>query len=177
MNQAATDPLECMQAGIRRLAEQVPTLPAEDVVLMRLLMLAGLGVGEELELHLRPHRLNESEFRTLLILFSSPDGSAFPSELCQYASQKPTNMTRITNHLVKNGLVTRQPCKQDRRRVVLRITAAGRALASRLLPQLFLPVETALAGFSAPEKQQLQRMLHRIIVNLGQLSDVRGAPP
>lgn len=168
------DCLECMQTGIRRLAEQVPALPEDDVLLMRLLMLGGMAAGDELEVLLRPYQLGESEFRTLLILFSSPQGSAFPGELCQYATQKPTNMTRITNSLVQRGLVTRMPCREDRRRVVLRITAQGRRLARKLLPMLLAPIQAVLGNFSDHDKRELKRMLHNITVNLGRLADARG---
>lgn len=177
MNDVVHEQLECMQTGIRRIAEQIPAMPLDDVLLMRLMMLAGLGVSDELESRLRPHRLTESEFRTLLTLFGSPGGNAFPSELCRFTSQKPTNMTRITNDLVKHGLVNRRPCEHDRRRVELHITAAGRNLARTLLPDLFEPVQVALTGFSEHEKRQLQTMLRRIIVNLGQLPDACGDTP
>lgn len=171
MNQVIAERLECMQAGIQRLAERVPGLPGHDVALIRLVMLGGRGIGDELEAWLRPHRLGESEFRTLLLLFSSPDGSAFPGELCRYAAEKPTNMTRITHELVKRGLVMRKPYEADRRRVLLCITSRGRDLSGRLLPMLFEPVRTALAGFSPREKSELTRMLWKLMINLGQLSD------
>lgn len=165
--------LESMHAGIDRVADRMPAMPRDDVQLIRLLMLGGSAVTGELEDLLRPHGLNESEFRTLVILFSSPDGRAFPGELCQFATQKPTNMTRITNGLVKRGLITRMPSEEDRRRVVLSITGQGRRFARKLLPLLFAPVTATLAGFTRKEKCELRRLLTKLVHNLDLLLDKR----
>lgn len=169
--------LDFMRTGIERMAERMPSMPGHDVLLVRLLMMSGNTVADELENLLRPHGLNESEFRTLVILFSSPDGSAFPSELCQFATQKPTNMTRITNDLVERGLITRMPSEQDRRRVVLSITEQGRQFARRLLPILFPSVSALLADFSDEEKGELGRLLTKLVHNLDNLLETRGATP
>ncbi len=168
--------LESMQAGIERVAERMPAMPRDDILLVRLLMMSGNAVATELENLLRPHGLNESEFRTLVILFGSPDGSASPGELCQFATQKPTNMTRITNDLLQRGLVTRRPSERDRRRVVLSITESGRRFARRLLPQLFVPVSATLADFSEQEKAELRRLLTKLVHGFDSLADARGDP-
>ncbi|HET7267242.1 MAG TPA: MarR family transcriptional regulator [Oleiagrimonas sp.] len=163
-----------MQTGIQRVAESIPAMSQTDVVLVRLLMMSGVVVNDELEYLLRPHRLNESEFRTLAILFSSPDGRAYPGELCQYATQKPTNMTRIIDTLVERDLVTRSRSAQDRRRVVLQITPQGRRFTRQLLPMLFPYVDATFKGFSADEKQQLDRLLRKLIHNLDSMLAARG---
>lgn len=171
--------LDFMRTGIERVAARMPSMPGNDVLLVRLLMMSGNVVADELENLLRPHGLNESEFRTLVILFSSPNGSAFPSELCQLATQKPTNMTRITNDLVERGLITRMPSEQDRRRVVLSITEQGRQFARQLLPILFPSVSAVLTGFTAQEKSELTRLLTKLVDNvdnLDNLLETRGAP-
>src|SRR3546814_6378563 len=84
---------------------------------LRMLMI-GDTVESELEYKLKPHKLNHSEFLTLMILYSNPDGSSTPGELCESATQGATNMTRIANALVKRGLITRSASEVDRRRVL-----------------------------------------------------------
>ena len=127
-----------MDECIGRVSQVIPSMPAAEARLTRLLLMVGATMDEAVERGLKPNKINHSDFLTLMILYSRPDGSSTPGELCEYTSQGATNMTRIANALVKRGLITRGASKEDRRRVVIRITAAGRRFVQKLLPPLFL---------------------------------------
>ena len=158
-----------MDEGIARVRDVLPEMPATEVALARLLLLVGGGMQEELERKLKPVKLNDSEFLTMMVLFSQPDGSSTPGELCIYTSQGATNMTRIANALVKRGLIVRGPSKEDRRRVSIRITPAGRRLVQQMLPPMFPRLRAQFAGFSAAEARNLGRLLRKLAHNLDQL--------
>lgn len=158
-----------MDQGIGRMREVIPHLPAEQATLCRLMSMVGKRTDEGLEEKLKPHQLNHSEFLTLLILYSRPDGSSTPGELCEFTSQGNTNMTRIGNTLVQRGLISRGASAADRRCVVIRITAAGRRFVVKMLRPMFPRVEAMYAGFSAAELNQLGRMLRKLAGNLDQL--------
>ena len=158
-----------MDEGIARVRDALPEMPATEVALARLLLLVGGGMQEELERKLKPVKLNDSEFLTMMVLFSQPDGSSTPSELCIYTSQGATNMTRIANALVKRGLIVRGPSKEDRRRVSIRITPTGRRLVQQMLPPMFPRLRAQFAGFSAAEARNLGRLLRKLAHNLDQL--------
>ena len=157
-----TDCLQGIETGVNRVASHVRGIPVEDVLLLRGLKLVGEGLSARLEEMLKPYGLNDSDFRALMQLYSDPQGSAFPSELCAFAAQTPTNMTRIADALVARGLVTRTPNQQDRRRIELRITPAGRRFAAKLLPALSGQVVALLADLSAKDKRTLSGLLQRI---------------
>ncbi|ODV15478.1 MAG: MarR family transcriptional regulator [Rhodanobacter sp. SCN 68-63] len=140
-----------MDQGIDRLGDAIPEMPAEKAKLSRLMLMVGGRLQEELELTLKPHKLNHSEFLTLMILYSSPDGSSTPGELCEYTSQGATNMTRIGNALVKRGLVVRTAGEDDRRRV-------------HILSAMF-------DGFSDLDRRHLGRLLRKLADNLDQLDE------
>ena len=158
-----------MDEGIERMLEVIPQLPAEQARLCRLMLMVGGRLDEALDEKLKSQQLIDSEFLTLLILYSSPDGSSTPGELCEFTSQGSTNMTRIGNMLVKRGLISRGASAEDRRRVVIRITAAGRRFVLKMLPPMFPRVEAMFAGFSAAERNQLSRLLRKLAKNLDQL--------
>jgi MarR family transcriptional repressor of emrRAB len=104
-----------------------------------------------------------------MILYSRPDGSSNPGELCEFTSQGATNMTRIANALVKRGLITRQNSKDDRRRVTIRITTAGRQFVRKMLPPMFPQLKEVFVGFSDTEKRSFSRLLRKLAVNLDHL--------
>jgi MarR family transcriptional repressor of emrRAB len=160
-----------MDEGIGRVGQVIPALPAAEARLTRLLLMVGATLDEAVERELRPNKINHSDFLTLMILYSRPDGSSTPGELCEYTSQGATNMTRIANALVKRGLITRGASKEDRRRVVIRITPAGRRFVQKLLPPLFPRVSAAFAGFSEVDKRSFSRLLRKLADNLDRMDE------
>ena len=65
-----------MDEGIGRVSQIIPQIPAPEARLCRLMLMLGDDIEEELEFKLKPHKLNHSEFLTLMILYSRPDGSS-----------------------------------------------------------------------------------------------------
>jgi MarR family transcriptional repressor of emrRAB len=162
-----------MDEGIGRVGQIIPQMPAPEARMCRLMLMLGGIIEEQLEFKLKPHKLNHSEFLTLMILYSRPDGSSTPGELCEFATQGATNMTRIANTLVKRGLITRGASEEDRRRVLIRITSAGRRFVQKMLPPMFPQLGAMFAGFSTTEKRQFDRLLRKLAGNLDQLSEHR----
>ena len=163
--------IDLMDEGIGRVNQIIPAMPATEARLCRLLLMVGEGMSEELAFKLKPHKLNHSEFLTLMILYSRPDGSSTPGELCEFATQGATNMTRIANALARRGLITRGASAADRRRVVIRITAAGRRFVKEMLPPMFPRIDTMFHNFSATDKRHLDRLLRKLAGNLDRLSE------
>ncbi|MEO8778287.1 MAG: MarR family transcriptional regulator [Rhodanobacter sp.] len=162
-----------MDEGIGRVGQIIPQLPAREALLCRLMLMLGHTIERELEFNLKPHKLNHSEFLTLMILYSRPEGSSTPGELCEYTTQGATNMTRIANTLVKRRLVTRVASSKDRRRVLIRITPAGRRFVQKMLPPMFPQLGAMFANFGDTDRRQLDRLLRKLAGNLDQLSERR----
>lgn len=162
--------ISMMCEGIGRMREAIPSMPVEQVTLYRLMSMVGKRMDEGLEEKLKPHRLNHSEFLTLLLLYSRQDESSTPGELCEFTSQGNTNMTRIGNALTKRGLISRDVSTEDRRCVLMRITSAGRRCVQKMLPSMFPGLAAMYAGFSAAERKQLDRLLRKLAKNLDQLN-------
>lgn len=156
-----------IEGGLARIAGHISDMPTREIMLIRLLRLAAEALSDTLTGLLRPHGLNESEFRTLMQLFSSPSGSAFPGDLCVYVTQMPTNMTRITGVLLERKFITRGHSREDRRRVELRITPAGRRFVRTLLPRLFPVVRASFAGLNEAERRGLQILLQQLVMSIG----------
>jgi MarR family transcriptional repressor of emrRAB len=160
-----------MDQGIDRLDGVLPDFPADKAKLTRLMLMVGSRVQEELEYTLKPHRLNHSEFLTLMVLYSSPDGSSTPGELCEYTSQGATNMTRIGNALVERGLIKRAASAEDRRRVCMCITSAGQRFVQKMLPTMFPRLIAMFDGFGDNDRRQFGRLLRKLADNLDRMDE------
>jgi MarR family transcriptional regulator, negative regulator of the multidrug operon emrRAB len=166
--------IDMMDEGIERTIRLIPQLPVAEAKLSRLMLMVSGSLNDELEFELKPHKLNHSEFLTLMFLNSRPESSSTPGELCEFTKQGATNMTRIGNALVKRGLITRGGSDDDRRRVVIRITAAGKRMIMKMLPPLFPRLDAMFVGFSDVDKRNLSRLLRKLAHNLDQAdSDIQ----
>jgi DNA-binding MarR family transcriptional regulator len=161
---------ELVEANLRSLSARVADVPATGILMCRLLLHIGREMATLFEQQLRPFGLAEAEFRVLTTLFSQPEGAAHPSDLCVRTSQSPANMSRISDALVNQGLITRVLCVHDRRRMVLRITEQGEERVRRLLPKLFAPLREMLKDFPEVEQRQLNAQLKRLGFELEQAS-------
>lgn len=158
--------VEQINSAVKRVSAIVPGAPEGDIRLVRLLHVVTAEMSARFDGMLRPHGLNETDFRTLMQLFCSPDGQAHPSDLSQLAAQSRTNMTRIVDSLVERGWVTRYASDVDRRRIVLAITPEGVALVKRLLPQFHPKLSSFLSILSGAEKQTMTQALQKIAASL-----------
>jgi len=151
-----------LEANLERLRARMPDVPISCVLLSRLILHLGRGMSTLLEHKIRPFGLTEAEFRVLTTLFSQPDGVAHPSELCSKTSQRPANMSRISDALVGRDLITRVSSLHDRRKMVLRITEQGEDLVRRLLPMMWQPLREMFNEFSEEELQVLIAQAKRL---------------
>ena len=155
-----------IEAAVRRTAARFSEVPIIETVALRLLVLLGREISTLLEQALRPHGLNETDFRTLMNLFSQPDGVAHPSDLCGSVAQSPANMTRVADGLCERGLITRLASEQDRRRTILRITPKGEALALALLPHTAAHTKAMFEPMPPAARQQLLGQLRALVAQL-----------
>ncbi len=151
-----------LEASLQGLSARLPEVPLTEILLSRLLQHLGREMAARFEQKIRPFGLNEAEFRVLTTLYSQPEGVAHPSDLCSRAAQSPANISRISDALVSRDLITRVLSEQDRRRMVLRITAQGEDLVRTLLPKMFGPLRESFAEFPAADQRELISLLKRL---------------
>jgi MarR family transcriptional regulator, negative regulator of the multidrug operon emrRAB len=165
------DRIRYVEDGIRRIAQRVPELPVAESVICRAIVVLGREICVRMDKVSQPYGLNDLDFRTLLLLFSRPDRSANPTELCGVLAQSPANMTRVGDGLAAKNLVTRILSDQDRRRMVVQITAQGERLVRELLPQMFGYTRDLFKDFSVKDKARLLADLKRLLGGLAASMD------
>ena len=167
------DQIEALKASIDRIRSRGISVPVDDIVLLRTLILVGRGLAQMTDEAMRPTGLGEAEFRVLMELYSRNDGVGNPGELCVGSSQSPANMSRITDTLVARNLITRDPSTEDRRRMILRLTSQGETLARDFVPAAFAPIRKLFATLSREARTQLLAGLN----DIAKAFDASIAPP
>ena len=172
-----TEIIAGLDEGMARVEQIVPGMPIDDVRLYKLLTLTAGAMQDELtHAALKPHGMAESDFHALMMLFSSPNGSATPSDLACVATQSSPNMTRIANALAKKDLISRSHATHDRRQVLLRITPAGRRFVSKMLPPMFPPLVENFACFSPIERKTFEKLLKKLALHIDPTVDTDDTP-
>ncbi len=103
------------------------TRAGESGLMARLVALQ-LVAGEQLESVTAAHGLTLGDYLVLAVIRRSPDGVCAPSTVCDVLRRASGGMTLTLDRLEAAGWLTRSPDSSDRRRVVLRLTQAGRKL-------------------------------------------------
>jgi MarR family transcriptional repressor of emrRAB len=179
MNRAASMPGSLalraaeIEEAIARVARVFPELPVSDTLIVRLLMLLGRRLSALLEDSLRPHNLNDTDFRILMSLISQPDGVACPSDLCAFVAQSPANMTRVADALHERGLITRTASEHDRRRTMLRITPAGETLTRALMPTTTAILHSIFSDLPSTTRSAMLEHLRALMIQIDRREPAR----
>ncbi len=104
--------------------------------------------------------LTPQQFAALLKLRET-DGLS-QNHLGRLTAMDPATIQGVIRRLEKRRLIVRESDPLDRRRSVLRLSAAGRDYIERLLPSCSAINEKALAPLSADERRQLLALLRRL---------------
>lgn len=110
------------------------------------------------------HGSSVDEWRILSLL---GDGSGHSmSELAEFTLRSPPSLTRLIDRAVADNLVYRKVDPGDRRRVLVYITARGRAVHRRLAQPIKRQQETILADAAVTNLDQLTALLTDLIKQL-----------
>jgi DNA-binding MarR family transcriptional regulator len=101
-----------------------------------------------------------TQFAALVKLFDAAEVSQ--NRLGRLTSMDPATIKGVVSRLVGRGLVESTADPRDQRRVVLRLSAAGRALVLSLLGKARAATEATLAPLSPAEQRRLVALLGKI---------------
>jgi 3-hydroxy-9,10-secoandrosta-1,3,5(10)-triene-9,17-dione monooxygenase reductase component len=110
---------------------------------------------------LKTWKLSVPEYRVLFCL-TGADGLGV-GDLAAMAIMTQPRMTKVLDRMERQGLVGRHSDDGDRRRVLIRLTAAGRARAAPVLRAAKAHEARVLAPFGGGERAAIKRALELLI--------------
>jgi DNA-binding MarR family transcriptional regulator len=93
------------------------------------------------------------------------------NELAERTYTHQSSVSVVVRRLVQQGLVERQPAKDDRRRRELRLTRAGQRLAARAPVPAQIRLIGGLRSLSVSQLHTLARLLNQVVQRMGAASD------
>ncbi len=102
-------------------------------------------------------------FTQYIVLAYLRDGIAInPKDFCAEFRHDSGALTRVIDQLAQRGFLDRARGLQDRRKVDLQLTPAGRKAVESLIPLVVDMLNEALDAFSAAEVGELVRLLSKL---------------
>lgn len=136
------------------------TLDLEHFLPYRLSVLSNRVSGAIARVYSDRFGLGVTEWRVMAVVGRYPELSA--GEVAQRTAMDKVAVSRAVAGLVEAGRIERETHGDDRRRSVLRLSAAGRAVYDEIAPLALAFEQRLLDGMPADERDALFRLLDRL---------------
>lgn len=146
-------------ATLRVLSAQIPEMDVDLILANRLLRQVATRTSACFNDCLRQHGLSENLWYALLAVYARPGHEILPSQLSDMLALTRTSATRLSDEMVQQGWVVRHAHEHDRRKITLRLTAAGRDKIHRVSPHTNALRRQLWSALDAKQRQQLQTSL------------------
>ncbi len=110
--------------------------------------------------------LNLTSGQPKVLDYLGQNDGAIQKDIAQGCHIEPASLSTILNGMEKNGLITRNMDKQNRRNINIFMTEKGKAIYKQIAQQFTFIVNKALTDFSKEETEQLKQYLIKIYHNL-----------
>ena len=140
------------------------TLPVDDSIFFKLVRVVNLTARPFSESIGKAHHLSLNEWRILLVLANHPRVVA--SEGAALTGLDKMTVSRAIAALERRGRVVRKVDAADRRRMLLRLSAAGERLYERIGVPAKARERSLFRGIGDADQARLGRLLDRLIDNL-----------
>ena len=124
------------------------------------LMRAVESVTTRIHKHLASAGLTLSQFAVLEALFHL--GPLYQREIGQKLLRSSGNITMVIDNLEKRGYVKRERKKEDRRFMMVRLTAEGSDLISKVFPPHAAVIAREMSVLSAREQKTLAQLCKKL---------------
>jgi MarR family transcriptional regulator, organic hydroperoxide resistance regulator len=111
-----------------------------------------------------PHGLSIAMWRVMAALASN--GAQRQIDLSDLTSIDASTLSRLVSRLMRAGIVTRTRSASSNREVIVKLSAKGHVLVSRLIPIALEYESEAISGLSAGDLSILKRGLRRMYTNM-----------
>lgn len=142
-------------------ARSTDRLQLERFVPYRLSVLSNIVSMSIAHAYQRDFALTIPEWRVVAVLARFPNLSAI--EVAERTAMDKVAVSRAVRSLVASRRVVRSFDKGDRRRSILKLSAGGKAVYTRVAPRALRYQEKLLDALSASDRRALDRLISRLI--------------
>jgi MarR family transcriptional repressor of emrRAB len=155
-----------IERGLEAMRRRIPGYPWEMAALGRLIIRIEKRQNDLCNAVLKAYELNLVEYNALMTLYVSKSDAVTASELGAATGEKPANITRICDSLLRQKLIERTRHAVHRRSVVMRLTPKATRLLVELQPTLWTTMCNIYGSLSKEEVRRVISLLQRPLAAL-----------
>ena len=118
-----------------------------------------LAIGSQFEIR---GGLSRARYNVLRILYQNPEHRLLMSEIVEGLRVSPTNITKLVDGLVTDGLVRRVGHSEDKRKTWAELTDKGRQVVQLAIPGVAAHTARLWGGLNDAEKRLLIHLLAKL---------------
>lgn len=111
---------------------------------------------------LQKYGVSLAQYNLLVVLYSSPDRKLPMHAIGERMCVTKTNITKLVDGLERSGMVFRQPCPADRRKVFASLSELGIELVKKVLPEQWMNAHYLMSSLKQDEVATLSYLLARL---------------
>jgi DNA-binding MarR family transcriptional regulator len=131
-----------------------------DGYLAYLLARASHVISGQFHAHLAERKVPVMQWRVMAALWDGPKSAR---EVADISLQKQSTVSKLLERMERQGLLVRETDTEDRRRIVVSLTAHGRTVAGPLIEAAREHERAVLAPFGTANARTLVSVLQRLI--------------
>jgi DNA-binding MarR family transcriptional regulator len=116
------------------------------------------------------HHISHGRFIVLMLLNHDPAKPVNPADLADRADVTRATMTGLVDRLERDGWVRREPSPDDRRMLLVRLTATGRRYYEKILPDYLRRVAGVMRHLTEAERRTLVGLMGKIAQAVPEIS-------
>ncbi len=147
---------------IQRMANRYPEIDISSVEACLAFLDTSTAFYSTVDNYLAQYKLSRGKFTLLIQLVEADQAGLLPSEFAERAGLTRASVTSLLDGLERDQLITRQPHPVDRRMLSVQMTAQGRELMDKILPQHFTWIKAWMGNLSHREQQTLIKLLAKL---------------
>lgn len=149
-----------MQMTIEEVIKSTSPMPPARRTVLNIMYTQTIMAEQFLEL-IKPYDLSGEQYNVLRILRGQKGTPANMFTIQERMIAKSSNTTRLIDKLLLKGLVTREVCPANRRKMEILITARGLELLAELDPKVDAHENQFLSNLTTAEMEQLNTLLEK----------------
>lgn len=126
------------------------------------IMFTSAWLEDQINSLLKEYDISEQQYNVLRILKGQKDQPLNLMDIQERMIHKMSNATRLVEKLRLKGLVEREVCEDNRRKVEIRITNTGLELVDKLIPKMKKLHTKVFDNISKKEAKQLATLLDKL---------------
>ncbi|MDR2219315.1 MAG: MarR family transcriptional regulator [Methylobacillus sp.] len=147
---------------LKKFAQRYPQADISAISTFLHLLRVATDLSVALDACLSKHGLLQGRWWVLILLMREEALHSTPSALAEKAGVTRATMTGLIDGLERDGLVERVFDSGDRRRVLIRLTAAGQSKLDTVMPDYYSRLRECMAALKEPQRKTLCAMLDLI---------------